>query len=342
MPPLKSLLVFALALVVSAGAAASPHDLYVCAGVNNNYVVGSTYVTMSGLFRREADGAWQHMGFNDIALAAVAFDPRDHRTFYTASLNGCIRTFDAYEHLRVTTGWDVTEPHDVSVDPHAPDTVYLALPDGILVTTNKGDTWERRENGLPARGKYTQTLEVDRTRAGRVLAGCEKGIFLTENAGENWRPVLETVDAVLDIQQSPHDAAHWFAVTQSAGAWRSADGGATWAQVAGVPKAKAFYNVSYDATNPQRLVVGGYTYGVLTSEDGGQTWIERNAGLPAEHRVWRVAVDPDSGRIYASVRSDSIYMSDDFGRTWKSAGLPGSQVVQFVFVPTAATATPAR
>lgn len=321
---------------------AAPHELYVCASVNDNYVIGSTYVTMSGLFRRGGDGQWQHVGFNDVGLMAVSFDPRDHRTFYTATLNGCVRTFDGYDHLRVTTGWDVTEPRDVCVDPNAPDAVYLALPDGVVVTTNKGDTWERREHGLPTRGKYTQTIEVDRTRAGRVLAGCEKGIFLTEDAGKNWRQVLATVDAVLDVQQSPHDPAQWFAVSQSAGAWRSADGGATWAQVGGVPKAKAFYNVSFDATNPQRLVLGGYTYGVLTSEDGGRTWTERNAGLPAGHHVWRVAVDPDDGRIYAAVRSDSIYVSADFGRTWKAAGLPGSQVAEFVFVPAATNSTPAR
>lgn len=335
MLPLKSCLTLALALAVSTGAAAAPHELYVCASVNNNYVVGSTYVTMSGLFRRADDGTWQHLGFNDVGLMAVSFDPRDHRRFYTATLNGAVRTFDAYEHLRVTTGWDLTEPKDICVDPNAPDTVYLAAPDGILVTTDRAETWTRRENGLPERGKYTQTIEVDRTRAGRVLAGCETGIYLTEDAAQHWRRVLSTVDAVLDIQQSPHDAQQWIAVTQSAGVWRSADGGVTWAQIAGLPKEKAFYNVSFDATNPQRLAVGGYTYGVMTSNDGGQTWSERNAGLPEGHHVWRVAIDPDTGHLYAGVRNAAIYTSADFGATWKSAGLDGSQVAQFVFVPKA-------
>lgn len=338
MSPLKSCLIPALTLVLAASgrAVATPqHELYVCAAVNNNYVVGSKFVTMSGLFHRAPDGTWEHVGYNDIGLVAVTFDPRDHNTFYTATLNGCVRTFDGYKSLRVTTGWDVTEPRDVCVDPNAPDTVYLALPDGILVSTDRAQTWARRENGLPARGKYTQTIEVDRTQTGRVLAGCETGIYLTEDGAQQWRRVLETVDAVLDVQQSPHDPRQWFAVTQSAGAWRSADGGATWSQVAGLPKEKAIYNVSFDATNPQRLAVGSYTYGVLVSEDGGKTWAERNAGLPEGHHVWRVAVDPDTGRIYAGVRSQAIHASDDFGRTWKPAGLEGSQVAQFVFVPKA-------
>jgi photosystem II stability/assembly factor-like uncharacterized protein len=309
------------------------HDLYVCAPVNSDYVIGSTYVTVSGLYHHEADGTWRHIGFNDVGIMAVAFDPRDHNTFYTATLNGLVRTFDGDKHIRVTTGWDVTEIKDVCVDPHAPDTIYLGAPDGIMVSTDRATTWERRENGLPARGKYTQTIKVDRTQAGRVLAGCETGIYLTDDAALHWRRVLPTVDTVLDIQQSPHDAKVWLAVTQSAGALISRDGGTTWTAITGLPKEKSFYNVSFDATHPQRLAVGGYTYGVMTSEDEGATWTARNAGLPDEHHVWRVAVDPDTGRLYASVRAKAIYTSDDFGRTWKSAGLAGSQVNAFVFVP---------
>lgn len=311
------------------------HDLYVCAAVNSDYVIGSTYVTMSGLFHREADGTWRHIGFNDVGIMAVSFDPRDHDTFYTATLNGLVRTFDADQHIRVTTSWDVTEIRDVCVDPNAPDTVYLAAPDGVMVTTDKAGTWERRETGLPERGKYAQTIEVDRTTAGRVLVGCETGIYLTTDAAKHWQRVLPTVDTVTDIQQSPHDAQLWYATTQSAGVWRSADGGVSWTAVAGLPKEKACYNVSFDATNPDRLAVGSYTYGILVSTDGGRTWSDRNAGLPEDHHVWRVAIDPDTGRLYANVRAKDIYQSDDFGHTWKTAGLPGSQVCEFVFVPSA-------
>ena len=69
----------------------------------------------------------------------------------------------------------MTEGRDVSVDWLQPDHVYLALPDGIAVSVDAGETWQRREDGLPARGKYTQTLEIDRTRAGHVLADLSVG-----------------------------------------------------------------------------------------------------------------------------------------------------------------------
>ena len=117
---------------------------------------------------------------------------------------------------------------------------------------------------------------------------------------------------------------------------QSRDGGLTWRPVAGVPSAKCLYNVAFDPTNPRRIAVGSWTYGVLTTEDGGVTWADRNAGLPAGHCVYRVGVDPDSGRLYAGVHQVSLYQSDDFGRTWTAGGLPQSRIYRFTFVPAAA------
>lgn len=328
-----------LALLAGAAAAAQPapaHDLYLCAAFNRGYVVGSKIVTMNGVFRRDDQGGWSHLGYNDTSILTVAFDPRDRRVAYTAAINGCWRTLDGGEHWRITTSWDMTEVKDLSLDPNAPDHVYLALPDGIAVTADRAQTWQRKEHGLPARGKYTQTIKVDRTMAGRVLAGCESGIYLTEDGAETWRRVLPTQTTVDDIQQSPHDAKHWVAVTQSDGAWNSVDGGRTWTKFAGVPSAEALYNVTFDATNPARLAIGSWTHGVLTTEDGGRTWTDRNAGLPAPHRVWRVGVDPDSGRLYASVVGAALYASDDFGRTWQLHGLEESVINNFISLPKAA------
>ena len=73
------------------------------------------------------------------------------------------------------------------------------LPCGPSASTDRAQTLVRRENGLPARGKYTQVVQVDRTRAGRVLIGCERGVYLTENGAALWRQVLPTKEMVLDV-----------------------------------------------------------------------------------------------------------------------------------------------
>lgn len=337
-----------LFLLATASALAAGHDFYICAVTNRNYVVGSTIVTINGVFRHEANGEWGHLGNNDTSIVSLSFDPRDHQVYYVASINGCWRTLDGGANWRCTTSWDMTEAKDVCVDPNASDHVYLALPDGIAVSPDRGTTWPRMENGLPDRGKFTDVITVDRTQAGRVLAGCEAGIFLTDNGAQSWRQVFRATTTVTDVEQSPSDPKLWLAATQNDGALISRDGGLTWRPMAGVPTEKALYNIAFDPTHPGHFAIGSWTYGVLTSEDGGATWVARNDGLPGKkagfrmpsdpgvHCVWRVGVDPDSGRLYASVVGEALYASDDFGRTWKNEGLDGSQVNRFVFLPRAA------
>ena len=326
-----SLLVLGL-LGHAAVAAAPAYDFFVCANINRNYVIGSKIVTTNGIFQRDAAGEWQHLGYNDTGISGLAFDPRDRNVIYTTGLNGLWRTLDGGKLWRQCNGWEMTEARDVAVDPNAPDHVYLALPDGLAVSTDRAQNLVRRENGLPDRGKYTQVVQVDRTRAGRVLIGCERGIYLTENGAALWRQVLPTQEMVFDLQQSPHDPKVWLAVTQRVGAWRSVDGGVTWTKLDGVPSTHPLYNVTFDVTQPQRLAIGSWGLGAWTSEDGGQTWTERNAGLPAPHRVWRVGIDP-AGQLYASVVGATLFVSADFGRTWKPDSLVGSAVNRFLIQP---------
>ncbi len=332
---LRSLFLGLLAGISSAAAAAPAYDFIIIANINRNYVVGSKIVTLNGLYQRDAAGAWQHFGYNDTSLSAVAFDPRDRNVIYTSALNGLWRSLDGGKSWRISNDWSLTEARDVAVDPNAPDHVYLGVTDGVVASTDRAQTLVRRENGLPARGKYTQAIEVDRTRAGRVFAGCEVGIYLTEDGAQNWRRVFATTDQVNDLQQSPHDPQVWLAATQSAGALISRDGGLTWTAFDGVPKNHALYNITFDVADPKRLAIGSWGHGVLTSEDGGVTWASRNAGLPEPHRVWRVGIDP-AGRLYASVFGETLFASDDFGRTWKPDALAGSLVNQFLLLPKAA------
>jgi len=340
MPKLKLILLclisFASGPLGSSGAPAAAYDLTVCAAINRNYVIGSKLVTLNGLFRRTDAGEFVHFGLNFPHVFNAAYDPRNREELYLATLNGAVVSRDGGKTLRIATSWDMTEAKDICLDLNAPDQIFLALPDGIAASTDRGATWSRREKGLPDRGKYTQTIEVDRTRAGRVLAGCESGIYLTEDAGRRWRRVMVSKATVTDVQQSPHDPKVWMATTQSDGVQISSDRGVTWKKLGGVPSEEALYNIAFDGTREGRVAVSSWTYGVWTTEDGGKTWVSRNDGLPDGHCVFRVGIDPGTGRLYAGVYQTALYHSDDFGRTWIVSGLEGSTITNFVFTPKAA------
>lgn len=318
-----------LLLAASIPLPAAPHRLHVCGGNSKDYVVGAK-LPSSGLFRRDAAG-WTQLGFNHPQITALAWDPRNSNILYAAAGNGCLRSADGGHSWRITTGWDVTEPRDISLDPNRPGVIYLALPDGIAVSRNEGRSWSRADTGI--RRKYTETIEVDRTRSGRVLAGTELGIYLTEDGGASWRAVSDRAAMTLDIEQSPHDPKLWMATTQRAGAWVSRDGGESWTRLEGIGASQTLQNVAFDASDAHNVAIGGWGPGVLLSIDGGRTWLPRNAGLPTA-RVWRVAFDPDhAGRLYAVVHEDHIYRSDDSGRTWAADGLEGFIATDLEFVP---------
>lgn len=317
-------------------ALAAGHDLYLAAAFNSgSRVMGSNDGSANGIFVRTPDG-FRHVGINYPLAISATFDPRDANVFYVACLSGVLRTLDGGRTWRLVTGWAETEPKSIAVDYHQPDHVFTGLPDGIVVSRDRGQTWQRRESGLPGRGKYTQVVRADRTKKGRVLIGCETGIHLTEDGADSWRRVHATAETVNDLQQSPHDPRHWLAVTQSAGALASHDGGLTWTKLPGVPADRALYNVAFDARNPRRLAIASWHQGLLVSEDGGATWVPRHAGLPGEGapRVWRTAIDPDNGGIYAAVFGQGLHLSDDSGRTWRAVpGMEGASVQTFTFVP---------
>jgi photosystem II stability/assembly factor-like uncharacterized protein len=181
--------------------------------------------------------------------------------------------------------------------------------------------------------RYAQALVLDRSAPTRLIAGTERGVFLSEDRAASWRSVLATQATVNDVRQSPHDPRALVAVSQSDGAWRSGDGGRTWTRLAAVPTTSTLHNVDLDATDARRMAVSGWGIGVLVTEDGGTTWTPRNAGLPNTN-VWRVGIDPDfPGRLYCSPHESAIHVSDDFGRTWKPLWFEAVTVWDFVFLP---------
>jgi hypothetical protein len=317
-------------------APAAGHDLYLCVNLSGqgSGVMGRGGAARSGLYRFTGRQGFEHLGPHHIRMFTLTHDPREPSTLFVAALDGVLRTRDGGRTWRTLTGWDMTEPKALAFDRQAPDHLYAALPDGIAFSPDRGVTWERRHAGI--RRAYTNALVVDRTRAGRLLAGTELGIYLSEDAARTWRLVQPTARVTYDLRQSPSDPRDFLAVTGRDGALRSRDGGRTWQPVPGIGRDRTLHQGLFDPTDARRLVVGGWGVGVQVSEDGGATWQDRTAGLP-RREVWSVAADPDTpGRLYAAPYLDDLYVSDDLGRSWRGLALGKATVYSLVFVPRSA------
>lgn len=317
----------------AAGSAAeSRREMYFCVNLSGQgQVLGSKATVPSGLYRSVDREKFEHIGFNHFRTFGVAADPRDPDAIFATVLDGVLRSLDRGKTWKRVTGWDLTEPKGIAFDLNAPNHIYVALPDGIAVSHDRGDTWQRMHQGI--RRAYTHPIIVDRTKAGRVLAGTELGIYLSEDGARTWKLVQATAKVTYDLQQSPHDPRVFMAATSADGAFRSEDGGRTWRRIAGIPSQHTLHYADFDAHDPLRLVVCGWAAGVQVSEDGGRTWTDRTAGLP--HRdIWCAATDPDvPGRIYAAPHQQPVYVSDDFGRTWRPLTFEKALVYYIAFLP---------
>ena len=130
-----------------------------------------------------------------------------------------------------------------------------------------------------------------------------------------------------------------YAGVQDAGLFTSSDGGGSWQGVtalndhatrpAWMPGAGGLccHALLFDDTNPDRMWCGISAVGVFRTDDGGATWVPKNAGVPAaledEHHkgigtcVHGLAQDPDDpDRIF---RQDHLGMfrSGDGAQSWE-------------------------
>jgi photosystem II stability/assembly factor-like uncharacterized protein len=120
--------------------------------------------------------------------------------------------------------------------------------------------------------------------------------------------------------------------TGSSRVWRSSDDGASWSPLPTTTSGGAAWNgdgVTAIAVAPSdsRILLVGKGAAVYRSEDGGQSWIRADAGLPGA-RVNRLAIDPASPMIayaaLATTAGPSLFATSNGGARWeaRASGLP--------------------
>lgn len=306
------------------------HTLYMTASLTQDFTIGKRVTSKSGLYASGDRASAHHLGFHHPRMDKGDFDPRNPEVLYFGALNGVIGTRDGGRSWKILTSWNMTEGKDVKVDPFNPDRIYAGLPDGIGVSEDMGATWRYSDSGIER--KYTQTLALDGSREGVLLAGTEKGIYRSTDGALNWTRVLPTSATVNHLVQSPHDPAHFLAATQENGAWISTDGGVNWAQVHMGESGKAFHFAAFHPHKPTVLTLSGWGFGVRISGDRGNTWTQAT-GL-AHDKVWSHAMDPDfPDRLYACLYRDTVYVSDDLGKSWEPFLFAGATIWEYLFVP---------
>jgi len=326
---MKRIFLFVLCVFIFQTNRAFPQKLYVSVLQTHNYVVGSNNAP-SGLYRFESDTTWTHLGWENVRNFGLTADPKNNETIFLACGNGILRSTNEGETWKITTGWQVTEVLDVTIDPFNTKQIYAATAYGVWRTTDRGETWHSSSKGLNP--KFVQTIEADRRAKYRVIVGGEKGLFVSDNRGEHWAPIIPVDVPIRDIHQNYKSPKIWLAGTEDHGLLISRDFGSTWQFAEGDISNETIYAVASDPNNPKNMVAGGFQTGVYVSANGGKKWKKHLDGLPVIN-IHALSFDPQKKlRIWAGTVGAGVYFSDNFGKTWNYAGLDGAEIWDMLFI----------
>jgi photosystem II stability/assembly factor-like uncharacterized protein len=214
-------------------------------------------------------------------------------------------------------GADQPGIHSISVDPRNGRRVTVGVScGGVWVTTDNGDTWKCRADGMWAAYMPPEQKNDPHIQDPHRLVHC------------------------------PADPAMMW-VQHHNGVFRSADGASTWHEVTVQPSPFGFAVAVHPrdphtawlvpgVSDERRIPVDGQVV-VTRSRDGGKTWTILRNGLPQEYAydlTYRHALDvDDTGKSLAfGTTTGSIWISDDGGDSWQALShhLPPVYCVRFV------------
>jgi photosystem II stability/assembly factor-like uncharacterized protein len=230
--------------------------------------------------------------------------------------------------------WDISGPHfagweiyHLKGSPADPDRVYASQSSGwsgqvIQRSNDGGKTWETMGNEFKYDG----------------VPGTHQWYDGTQHPWEFKR--------VWHLEPSLTDPDGVFAGVEDAAMFKSADGGKTWQELAGLrthpsgPKwqpgagGMCLHTILLDPVNPGRIYVAISAAGAFRSDDGGATWRPINRGLRSQyipeptaevgHCVHRIAMHPSRPGVLFMQKHWDVMRTDDAGESWReiSGNLP--------------------
>ena len=213
---------------------------------------------------------------------------------------------------------------DLEIDPGDSRRIFTMTPEAVIRSDDGGASWRERSLGLPEGELEFRDLAVDLRRGERVLlATASNGLFRSEDGGELWSPSSEglTVEGLrVVVADSSTPSTFYAGGFDRAAVFRSADGGATWTELASFAGG-SMSGLVVEPTDPDVLYAMPSGGPLRRSTDGGASWLAvAGAGLPETGGFRDLEVglaSPD--QLFAAFRA-AVFRSADGGATWTEIG----------------------
>jgi photosystem II stability/assembly factor-like uncharacterized protein len=249
---------------------------------------------------------------------------------------------------------------DVEIPVDQPQTYYVgAASGGIFKTTDAGSNWQPIFDDQVMLS--TGDMEISRNDTDLIWVGTGEvnagggslaydgdGVYKSTNGGASWEAMgLSATGSIGKILIDPNDDNTVFVAAMgplfrndsNRGVYKSMNGGQSWEQKLFISDSTGIIDMAIHPANgdvlyaaawerirrPNRRQYGGETSGLYRSTDGGDTWQELTAGLPAApSQKGRISIDISRSNpnvLYARYANSSgsiqgVYRTADGGDSW--------------------------
>jgi len=247
-------------------------------------------------------------------------DDAAHTVYVGCDVGGIYKSTDQGHSWQIkNNGISTYYVEDIAYDPQNPTTLYVATRGGIFKSTNGAESWELKRAGFPEESPYhfsapVSDIVVDPSSPNIVYAGIGVPREGYELGSHHWH---ET-DVKGAIYKSEDFGEHWRLI-----------------QKTGIDLSAMVYSlvIAPHPSNTPATLYAATSEGVYKSIDSGETWIEKNDGLPWDKRAMTLVINPNNSSIlYVTIWATSgsktwaggVYKSSDGGNSWdeKNSGLP--------------------
>jgi len=287
---------------------------------------------VNGVYRSTNGGAsWTcinggALGAESGAVKALAFSSEDRGLILAAAENGLYVSHDRGGSWRLDESLPYATLGGIAIS----DDRVLAMTNGAGILHGRisaGGTiaWER-EPVLTARVFFAQVI-VDAQNAGTLYAsGYPGGVFKSIDDGATWHEANfgMTSFAVDDplrqgyyaLALAPSDSRILYLGLYGKGVYKSVDAAGTWMPMNGEEATllgQYVTGLTIDPDDADHVFVSSEN-GVFRTEDGGQTWVRADQGIPTTD-VKTILFTP-AGELYAGTRGYGFYRWD--GSSWRA------------------------
>lgn len=244
--------------------------------------------------------------------SSFAFDPSNPGIVYSGRSHGIMKSSDGganwFNLSDLNAGPGASA---IVIDPLTTNIVYAGISAGwgIYKSSNSGITWSN-----PLSGRDVLALVINPVNTSILYAGTKTyssqpgGVLKSTDGGLSWTMAWNN-EQVNALALNPGNPAEIYAGTETAGVFKSVNGGQTWAQAGAALVNIPVTAMIVDPGNPSFLYVATRGAGVYQSSDAGASWSGMNTGL-VDQNCLCLTLDAPSHALYVGTYSGRVYRGE--------------------------------